>query len=129
MWFALAPDIGLVFAAVPDRTDGGPTGRDRRCSEATTAGRRLPYHTRMPSDQTVTLFRQSAHLRARGGTTVHVLDRKLGIMLVPPSPCQAVLHEILAEKVTVAREAIAQRDRAELANRGYCRDCLAALEA
>ena len=89
----------------------------------------MPYHARMPNDQTVTLFRQAAHVRAGGGTTVHVLDRKHGILLVPPAPCQAALDEILAEKVTVAREAIAQRDRAELANRGYCRDCLGALEA
>ena len=99
MWFALAPESGM------------------------------PYHARMSNDQTVTLFRQSAHVRAAGGTTVHVLDRRRGFMLVPPSPCQAALDEILAEKVTIAREAIARRDRAELANRGYCRDCLGTLEA
>ena len=84
----------------------------------------MPYHARMPNDQTVTRLRQLRTSGPVAGQPSTSWTRKHGILLVPPAPCQASLDEILAEKVTVAREAIAQRDRAELANCGYCRDCL-----
>jgi hypothetical protein len=82
----------------------------------------------MTADATVTLFRKSVTARSRE-RLVHLLDRRMGFVLVPPSPCQAALVEIVAEKVSVPREAIVQRDRAELENRGYCRHCLGTLGA
>jgi hypothetical protein len=82
----------------------------------------------MTNEATVTLFRQSVTARD-GGRTVHLLDRQMGFVLVPPPPCDAALVEILAEKVSVSREAITQRDRAELEDRGYCRHCLGTLGA
>lgn len=82
----------------------------------------------MTADATITLFRRSVTARSEG-RMVHLLDQRVGFVLVPPSPCQGALVEILAEKVSVPREAITRRDRAELENRGYCRHCLGTLGA
>jgi hypothetical protein len=82
----------------------------------------------MTADASVTLFRKSLTARS-SERLVHLLDRRMGFVLVPPSPCEAALVEIVAEKVTIPREAITRRDRAELENRGYCRRCLGTLGA
>jgi hypothetical protein len=76
--------------------------------------------------ESVTLFRQSATAWP-GGRTVHVLDQRLGFMLVSPTPCHTALAEILAEQVTVDRDALTKRDPAELVIRGYCRHCVGTL--
>lgn len=58
---------------------------------------------------------------------MHVLDRRVGSMLVAPAPCEHVLAEILAEKTVVARDRLMRLDDAALAHRGYCRHCLGTL--
>ncbi len=77
----------------------------------------------MSSMSFVTLFRQSATAWP-GGPTVHVLDKHHGYMLTSPTPCHVVLAAILAETVIVERDALVRRERAELLNRNYCRQCL-----
>ncbi len=75
----------------------------------------------------VTLFRPAVTARSRE-RKVHVLERRHGFMLVSPPPCRRRLAEVLAEKVTVPRERIVTRDRAELINRGYCPHCISTLD-
>lgn len=74
----------------------------------------------------VTLFRQTAE-RWPGGPKVHILEKRIGFMLCTPSVCHTVLAEVLAEKVTVPRDALLAHTPAELVNRGYCRHCIGTL--
>ena len=48
-------------------------------------------------------------------------------MLMSPAPCERVVAEVLAERVTVPRDRLLGLDPAELVNRGYCEDCIATL--
>lgn len=74
----------------------------------------------------VTLFRHASP-NWPGGPTVHLLDQRHGFMLVAPSPCRAVMAEILTERAIVAREKLTRHEPAALVNRGYCRHCLGTL--
>ncbi len=80
----------------------------------------------MTAGESISLFRHATP-GWPGGPTVHVLGKLHGFMLVAPFPCQTVLAAILAEQVTVERDALAKRDRAELVHRGYCRHCIGTL--
>jgi hypothetical protein len=74
----------------------------------------------------VILFRQSVtHSRHNRG--VHVLHQQQGPMLISPPPCERVLAEVLAERVTVSRDRLLELDPKELVSRGYCEDCIGTL--
>ena len=77
----------------------------------------------MEEGHSITLFRHTTP-GLPGAPTVHILDKRHGFMLVAPDACRAALAEVLAEQVTVERDALVGRDEAELVNRGYCRRCI-----
>ena len=81
----------------------------------------------MEEGSSITLFR-GTRVRPTAGPTVHVLDRRHGFLLVAPQPCEAALAEVLAEQVTVPKDALARRDRAELVHRGYCQRCIGTID-
>jgi hypothetical protein len=78
----------------------------------------------MPSE--ITLFRQSVTIWPRN-RVVHVLHEQHGSMLLSPEPCQTVLAEVLAERVTVSRDRILEVGPTDLIDRGYCGACIATL--
>ena len=76
----------------------------------------------MPTDS-VTLFRHATP-GWQGGPTVHVLDKRQASCWSLRTLVRRYSRKVLAEQVTVERDALARRPEAELVNRGYCRHCI-----